>query len=653
MLNHFISWLFNQSRSIKRIISVIMDSFFIILAFWGAIGLRLESLEPLTSIKYWVIVALFLPISLFAFMRLGLYRAVLRYMGNQAVGTMLMGISISVAAMVFMANALQLDLPRSIPIIYAALAILLCGGARIMVRALYSQSTQRHKVPVIIYGAGEAGRQLASSLQHGREYKVVAFIDDDRQLHKTLVQGIKIYSLAELQPLVEQFDVKKLLLAMPSIPRHRKQAIIEALQGLSLELLSIPGMADLVEGRASISHLKEVSIEDLLGREPVEPFSELMAANITAKVVMVTGAGGSIGSELCRQIIQQQPALLVLYESSEYALYQIDHELQQLKSTVRVVPILASVLDEARLEAVMSRFNVQTVYHAAAYKHVPLVEFNVVEGVRNNVFGTLRTAEAAIYSQVETFVLISTDKAVRPTNVMGATKRVAELVLQALAKQHTSTRFCMVRFGNVLGSSGSVVPLFKKQIAAGGPITVTDERITRYFMTMTEAAQLVIQAGAMGKGGDVFVLDMGNPVPIIELARKMVNLMGLKVKEDRLSEGDIEIQITGLRPGEKLYEELLVSDQEAHTEHPRIRTANEACLSWQELTQTLNQLELACLGYDQAKIRQLLLTLPLAFSPKDGIADLVWLETNPILPRNNASSSAETQRRRDVEIAMG
>ncbi|WP_232513309.1 nucleoside-diphosphate sugar epimerase/dehydratase [Zobellella denitrificans] len=609
---------------------MLLDTLFISLAFWAAYLLRLDSVSLLGSFRHWLVLAAMVPVTLLCFVRFGLYRAVLRYLGHHATLVMMGGVAVSAVTMVLAAYYFNAFLPRSVPVIYASLALLLCGGARSMARALYNQSTKKQKTPVIIYGAGSSGRQLNTSLTHGSEYRAVAFVDDNPGLQKALLQGLTVYSPAELPWLVERYGAQKLLLAMPSISRQRRREIVDALEDLQIDMLTIPGMADIVSGKAKLNELHEVSVEDLLGRDPVEPFPDLISANIRGKVVMVTGAGGSIGSELCRQIVQQGPRTLVLFEMSEYALYQIDQELngmcREAGYAVRIVPIMASVQRQNRLEAVMRAFGVQTVYHAAACKHVPLVEYNVVEGVRNNVFGTWRAAEAAINCGVETFVLISTDKAVRPTNVMGTSKRLAELVLQGLALRQQQTRFCMVRFGNVLGSSGSVVPLFKKQIRAGGPITLTHQEITRYFMTIPEAAQLVIQAGAMGRGGDVFVLDMGEPVRIIDLARKMVRLMGYEVKDKQNPDGDIEIRVTGLRPGEKLYEELLIGADEQPTLHPRIRAAREVHLPWPEVARLLDELEQACEHYNQPRIRELLLGAPTAFTPQDGICDLVWTE---------------------------
>ncbi|EFZ52154.1 capsular polysaccharide biosynthesis capD domain protein [Shigella sonnei 53G] len=489
--------------------------------------------------------------------------------------------------------------------------------------------------PVLIYGAGESGRQLLPALMQAKEYFPVAFVDDNPRLHKAVIHGVTVYPSDKLSYLVDRYGIKKILLAMPSVSKSQRQKVITRLEHLPCEVLSIPGMVDLVEGRAQISNLKKVSIDDLLGRDPVAPDAKLMAENITGKAVMVTGAGGSIGSELCRQIVRYKPAKLVLFELSEYALYAIEKELSALCDkevlNVPVIPLLGSVQRQNRLQMVMKSFGIQTVYHAAAYKHVPLVEHNVVEGVRNNVFGTLYCAESAIESGVETFVLISTDKAVRPTNTMGTTKRLAELVLQALSARQSQTRFCMVRFGNVLGSSGSVVPLFEKQIAQGGPVTLTHRDIIRYFMTIPEASQLVIQAGAMGHGGDVFVLDMGDPVKIYDLAKRMIRLSGLSVRDDKNPDGDIAIEVTGLRPGEKLYEELLIGDSVQGTSHPRIMTANEVMLPWQDLSLLLKELDQACHDFDHERIRSLLLQAPAAFNPTDDICDLVWQQKKSLL----------------------
>lgn len=624
MLNYFVS----LSRPLKRVVSVFTDALLIGIAFWGGYWVRLDSNLPISSLLHWEMLFVLIPATVFIFVKLGLYRSVLRYVGFKVLWIVALGVFLSSLILVLISFYWAVYLPRTVSIIYFAFAVLLVGGTRLLFRALIG-SYNNQRVPVLIYGAGSSGRQLQLALNQGREFYPVAFIDDDAKLLKSLIHGINVYGSEAIGELIDRFQVKKILLAIPSAPRATRQAVINRLELYPCEVLSIPGMVDLVAGKSQISELNEVSIDDLLGRDAVEPIPELINANITGKNVMVTGAGGSIGSELCRQIVRCKPAKLVLFELSEYGLYAVDKEMTEIcrveKLEIEIVPLLGSVQRQNRLKAVMSNFNIQTVYHAAAYKHVPLVEFNVVEGVRNNVFGTLYCAQAAIESGVETFVLISTDKAVRPTNTMGTTKRLAELVLQALSAEQNKTRFCMVRFGNVLGSSGSVVPLFRKQIRQGGPLTVTHPEIIRYFMTIPEASQLVIQAGAMGTGGDVFVLDMGQPVKIIDLARRMIKLSGLEIRNDKNPTGDIEIKITGLRPGEKLFEELLIGDSVSGTLHPRIMTAQEIMLPWDSLRCLLLKLDRACHDFNHEEIRHILLDAPTAFNPTDGICDLVWL----------------------------
>ncbi|MFU2511059.1 polysaccharide biosynthesis protein [Pseudoalteromonas sp. ASV78] len=630
-MDNYIRSILNASRATKRAITLFIDSLFIISAFWLALIVRLDSLAPFSKADNWLLLALLVPTSLFAFINLGLYRAVLRYMNSQALWAIVLGTFITTVSLVLLAFFMGIEIPRTMPFIFAWLCLLTVGGARILVRAMIGKLTTANKESVIIYGAGSAGRQLATALGAGPEYYVRAFIDDDVTKQGSIVQGIPVINFKDIYELINKGKVTKVLLALPSASRARRKEVLAQLEPLTIKVLSIPGMADVVEGKAQLSEFREVEIEDLLGRDPVTPKPELMAANITGKIVMVTGAGGSIGSELCRQIVRQKPKKLVLFEISEFGLYSIEKELCEYIThnaiELELIPIMGSVQRINRIETVMMAFGVQTVYHAAAYKHVPLVEHNVVEGVRNNVFGTYYAAKAAVNARVETFVLISTDKAVRPTNVMGATKRMAELVLQGLAqtkgKGHR-TRFCMVRFGNVLGSSGSVVPLFRRQIKEGGPITLTHPDITRFFMTIPEAAQLVIQAGSMGKGGDVFVLDMGDSVKIKDLASKMVRLSGFEVKDENNPHGDIEIKCTGLRPGEKLYEELLIGDNVGETPHERIMTANEAMLPLPELNVFLEAFDIACHNFDHEMIRQLLLDAPTGFNPTDGICDLVW-----------------------------
>ena len=630
-MDSFIRSILNASRAKKRIITLCIDSLFIVLAFWLALIVRLDSFESLQRLDNWLLLAVLIPVSLYTFISLGLYRAVLRYMNSQAIWAIVLGTVITTVSLVLIAFFIGIDIPRTMPFIFAWLCLLTVGGSRVLVRAMIGRMTTSKKEPVIIYGAGSAGRQLATALGAGPEYFVRAFIDDDVTKHGSIIQGIPVLCFKGIYELINKRKVSKVLLALPSATRARRKEILAQLEPLTINVLSIPGMADVVEGKAKLAEIAEVGVEDLLGRDPVEPNTDLMTANIANKVVMVTGAGGSIGSELCRQIVKQKPTKLVLFELSEFGLYSIEKELSEYITNnnldIELIPIMGSVQRINRIETVMTAFGVQTVYHAAAYKHVPLVEHNVVEGVRNNVFGTYYAAKAAVNAKVETFVLISTDKAVRPTNVMGATKRMAELSLQGLAQEQGvkhKTRFCMVRFGNVLGSSGSVVPLFRRQIKEGGPITLTHPDITRFFMTIPEAAQLVIQAGAMGKGGDVFVLDMGDPVKIKDLATKMVRLSGFEVKNDTNPHGDIEIKCTGLRPGEKLYEELLIGDNVGETSHERIMTASEVMLPLAELNMFIEALDIACHNFDHETIRQLLLDAPTGFNPTDGICDLVW-----------------------------
>ncbi|MCG9723800.1 polysaccharide biosynthesis protein [Vibrio brasiliensis] len=619
-------------RVYKRLISVGIDVIFVIMSFYAAYWSRVGHLGSLNSDLVWYVIIGTLFVTVLAFTKLGLYRAVLRYLTFHALAVVSLGTVISAASISVLAFYFDAPVPRSVPIIYGAFLCLLCGGSRLVVRVLVSQTNGKGKKSVLIYGAGSAGRQLALALRSSETHKVVGFIDEDKTLYNTIIMGLKVKGISRAESLIEKHSVSQILLAVPSASRARRKEILDSLVHLSAEVLTVPDMKDIVEGKAKIDELKDVEIEDLLGRDSVAPQQALMEANIKGKVVMVTGAGGSIGSELCRQIIRQKPQSLILFELSEFGLYQVDRELSNLVSSeglsVEIIPLLGSVQRINRLATAMKSFGVQTVYHAAAYKHVPLVEYNVVEGVRNNVFGTYYTAKAAIEAQVESFVLISTDKAVRPTNVMGTTKRMAELGLQALAEQENAkehgTRFCMVRFGNVLGSSGSVIPLFKKQIANGGPITVTHPEIIRYFMTIPEAAQLVIQAGAMGKGGDVFVLDMGEPVKITDLAVNLVQLSGLEVKDESNPYGDIAIEFSGLRPGEKLFEELLIGDNVGETAHPRIMTANERYLPLDKYIELTDKLDAACHKFEHDKIRELLLEAPTDFNPTDGIGDLVW-----------------------------
>lgn len=626
----FDEFLFKISRPYKRLVSYFCDSLFITAAFFCGFFVRHGNFDYIKQDNILIMYFVLLFCSLLAFRQLGLYRAVLRFLTLHSIVVICLGVVFSASLLMFMGIVSDILVPMSVPVIFGAFLLILSGGSRLIVRSWLPnlRRARSSRKNVIIYGAGSTGRQLCYSLRQSYDYRPVAFIDCDATLHNSMIIGFPVFGIDAVESLIKRQGIEEVLLALPKASRAKRQQVIAQLAPLNVSVRTVPDFDDIVSGKAKIDALCDVPIEDLLGRDAVEPEMDLLVANIAHKVVMVTGAGGSIGSELCRQIIKLKPTKLLLFEVSEYALYAIDKELTELVAVeglnVEILPLLGSVQRENRLHTVMSAFKVQTLYHAAAYKHVPMVEFNVVEGVRNNVFGTLYTAQAAIAAGVDTFVLISTDKAVRPTNVMGATKRMAELCLQALANTSTHTRFCMVRFGNVLGSSGSVIPLFKRQIKNGLPVTVTDPNIIRYFMTIPEAAQLVIQAGAMVKGGDVFVLDMGEPVNIAELARKLISLSGLEVKDEQNPNGDIEIHFTGLRPGEKMFEELLIGDNVTHTRHKRIMTADEVCLSWADLEPILLQLDAACTNFDHESIRAMLLQAPTQFAPTDGICDLVW-----------------------------
>ena len=612
----------------KRLVSVSVDAVALSFALWASFALRLEQSLWLPNKGQLLVTALTVVFTLGVFVRLGLYRAVVRYMSDRAFLTIIMGVGASALLLIILGYSLQVQVPRSVPVIYAALAFIFVGGSRMSVRMLVHHTSNRGKEWVAIVGAGETGAQLAKALQQGTEYHPVVFIGLLDANHKALIAGVPVVALSNLEEAVRVHGVKRLLLALDAEKQIDRRQLLKRLEALKLPVQTVPSMSELVAGQARINDIRDLEIEDLLGRDPVRPDNAQVAASLYKKVVMVTGAGGSIGSELCRQIIHHRPRVLVLFEQSEFSLYAIERELQAINRVdglgVEIHPLLGNVAHRRRCEVVMRSFRIETVYHAAAYKHVPLVEHNVIEGVQNNVFGTLHAAEAAISAGVERFVLISTDKAVRPTNVMGASKRMAELVLQGLAQRQSKTVFSMVRFGNVLGSSGSVVPLFRDQIRDGGPITVTHQDIIRYFMTIPEASQLVLQAGSMGRGGEVFVLDMGEPVKIADLARKMIHLMGLVEKTPDQPEGDIEVVFTGLRPGEKLFEELLIGDDPQGTSHPRIMMAREVSMAWDDLELVLSKLSRASQEFDCSQIVETLKSAPTGFTPNGSVADLVW-----------------------------
>lgn len=618
-------------RNYKRSLMLSLDIVAIPLAFWLSFNLRLDFQHIWLSSLEMCVLALTSILTILFFVKVGLYRAVVRYIGMDAGWAVLKGAVMSTLLLASIAFVVNMWLPRAVPFIYFTLVLLLVGGSRFVVRQLLqaTKRTARTRRSVAIYGAGAAGTQAMMSLLASDEYRPVLFVDDDEKMQGRMINGITVVGPDAFARLVKIKEINNLLLALPSVSGSRRREIIDSLSDLPVHVHTIPSTADLVSGKAKIEEIRDIQIEDLLGRDAVAPDQDLMHRNIQGKVVLVTGAGGSIGAELCRQILLQKPRQLILLDQSEYALYKIERELRQQvsghmgRARPEVLPILGSVLDEVHLVAVLEQFQVQTIYHAAAYKHVPMVEHNIVSALRNNVFGTVNVAKLAERFGVETCVLVSTDKAVRPANVMGASKRFAELVFQACHSNIAGTRFSIVRFGNVLGSSGSVIPLFREQISNGGPVTVTHPDIIRYFMTIPEAAQLVIQAGAMARGGEVFVLDMGEPVKIATLARKMITLMGMSVKEGE-DDGDVEIVYTGLRPGEKLYEELLIGEYDKPTNHPRVSQAQEIMVPDEELQQLLSELEGLCGRGDCKAIRDLLMRAPLGYSPKGPMEDLLY-----------------------------
>jgi FlaA1/EpsC-like NDP-sugar epimerase len=644
-------------RTTKRLIMLTADAVAIPTALWAALALKFDRLDPSLERTFAYFVAA-VASALCFFALFGLYRAVIRFVGPKAMVTVLAGVSLSVLVLAgfdrFIASH---QIPLSAFGIYWALALLYVGGSRFVARYLFLRHSGASGGPaarVAIYGAGNAGARVCSALLGGPDFEPVAFIDDKKALQGSSINGIRVYSAEALQGLVKTRRIDRILLAVPSATRRRRREILGALEHLGVHVQSLPNLSDLISGRAQINELCDVDVGDLLGRDPVPPRPKLFSSSIRGKCVLVTGAGGSIGSELCRQIIRLGPTRLVLFEMSELALYNIERELEEIAAhdrlVVEIVPLLGNAHHRHRVREVLSTFGVQTVYHAAAYKHVPIVEYNVVEGIHNNVISTWYTAEAALETGVETFVLVSTDKAVNPANVMGATKRLAELVLQALQERTTQTRFCMVRFGNVLASSGSVVPLFQDQIRRGGPVTVTHPDVIRYFMTIPEAAQLVVQAGSMAKGGDVFVLDMGRPVRIDDLARRLVNLMGLTVRDANNPDGDIEIEYTGLRTAEKLFEELLIGSNVTGTDHPMIMRAMEHRLAWPKMQEILNDLLVALASFDCHRALALLTESVAEYQGDPDIRDYVWTR-KAVLPNAPAAKVADFAAKRRLSEA--
>ena len=619
-----INTLIELPRIYKQILMVAVDSIILTLIIFSSFAVRLGH-------WYWPDSELFLIIfgapylAVPIFFLFGLFHGVSRYFSMEALWQVFKAVSLYaiIWGLIGFMSGLE-GIPRSVILINWMLSFIGIAGIRFLARRILrnSKATKKNQSKnVIIYGAGTSGRQLMDTLSHSGEYTPVAFIDDSINLNKQIINGVRVHTFTKIESLVKKYNVQELFLAIPSLPKNMRNKIINNLEPFPFTVKTLPSFIDLANGNIGIDDLRKLRVEDLLGRDSVAPNRSLLEINIRNKIVMVTGAGGSIGSELCRQISLLGVKKLILFDQSEVALYKIDIELD---GKTEVIPILGSVVNQDRIEKICKKYNVQTIYHAAAYKHVPMVEYNTSEGVINNVFGTLSVASAAINSGVKTFVHISTDKAVRPTNTMGATKRCSEIILQALSKNQTKTQFMMVRFGNVLDSSGSVIPLFKKQIKAGGPLTVTHKKIVRYFMTISEAVELVIQAGSMGDGGDIFVLDMGDPILIYDLAVKMVRLSGLEILDENNPNGDIEIKYTGLRPGEKLYEELLVSGNVSKTEHSLIMRAVEDSIDWSELNSLLKSLQEAANESNHKKIRDILIDMVPQFIPQSEIVDFLY-----------------------------
>ena len=610
-----ISALIKLPRHSKQSLMFVFDVFVITSSLFVAFYLRLGYFYfPVEYERMLISIFISPVIAIPIFFRFGLYREVIRYVSFESIWGIIQAVTLYAVIWGLMAFMLTnwTVFPRSVILINWLLVLITITGSRLFSRWIFlniNNNSLKTK-NVLIYGAGSAGRQLSSVLNQSKEYKPVAFIDNDSQIYHQTINGLKIFSQDDLKGLIEKKNISEVLLAIPSISRSERKDIFKYLDPYPVIVRTMPSILDLVQGKATINDLLEIDIKDLLGRESISPKKDLLAVNISKKVVMVTGAGGSIGSELCRQIQILKPKKIVLYEISESSLYLIEQELINASiPDVEILPVIGSISDKARIVTICNNFGIQTIYHAAAYKHVPIVESNQSQGILNNTIGTMIVAEAAIAANVDTFVLISTDKAVRPTSIMGASKRVAELILQALSKQNNSTCFTMVRFGNVLDSSGSVIPLFKKQIKAGGPVTVTHEDVVRYFMTIPEAVELVIQAGALAKGGEVFVLDMGEPIRINDLAIKMIQLSGLQVADENNPKGDIKIQYTGLRPGEKLYEELLISDNFTLTENKLIMRSEEEMISWDKLQPLIAEIKDAALNTDTQKTYKLLTEL--------------------------------------------
>jgi len=609
----------NLSRQKKQAIMISADVCFLLFAIWLSFALRLGDVwsDKLES-NLWILI-LIPTVSIPIFIKLGLYRSVLKFMGTKVIVTAFQAITITSLILGFIMMIFrEADMPRTVILIFWCVSSILIVIVRFIFKGLlYSWDNYvNNRKPTIIYGAGSAGAQLVESLRKNHEYAPIAFIDDDVSKHGTFINFTKVYAFKELKNIIDKRNAKNILLAIPSLSANGKKDLLKKLSKYPVEVKLLPSLSSLVEGKVSIENIRHVEVQDILGRVPVSPKSKLLKKNIQGKNILITGAGGSIGSELCRQIIHLKPSKIVLFDHSEFNLYSIDFELNSLQIIdCELIPILSDVTNLNMVKSVIEENKIDTIYHAAAYKHVPMVEKNIVEGVYNNAIGTYNVAMCAHECDVENMVLISTDKAVRPTNIMGASKRFSELILQGLNAEKTKTCFSMVRFGNVLDSAGSVVPLFRKQIKEGGPVTVTHSKVTRYFMSIPEAVQLVIQAGAMAKGGDVFVLDMGEPVRILDLAYRMINLSGLSPITNENPEGDVKVVFTGLRQGEKLYEELLIGHDVIQSEHPQIMQANEAKLSWEDVQKSISIIMKSHKNLNDENIRSLLLEKVEGFKP--------------------------------------
>lgn len=644
-MKQFFNWFLDRPRFQKRAISLCVDTGMLFAACWTAVALRLGTYEDLLN-QFWMVFALAPLCTIPVLIPMGLYRAVIRYVGYRSMWTVVRAVSLGVLVWALVVTLFDLFVPRSSIVIYWMAALVAVGGTRLLGRWMFRQLTpigrsykNQHASRALIFGAGASGQQMATAFLMSPEVSPIGFLDDDQTIHGSEIQGLRVYGLNDLERLIRQYDIDTVLLGVKNMPIKRKREVVHFIEQYPITVKAMPILSDAAQGKLQFSNMPNIDVTDLLGRDSVAPDLSLLASCVQGKAVMVTGAGGSIGSELCRQIIALKPIRLVLFELTEFALYSIESELaaylQEHEVDVELIPIIGSVQDKQHLERVMTCYGINTVYHAAAYKHVPLVEHNVISGVRNNLFGTLYAAEASVCSGVDNFVLISTDKAVRPTNIMGATKRMAEMALQAISdresKEGSSIKFAMVRFGNVLGSSGSVIPLFRKQISLGGPVTVTHPEITRYFMTIPEAASLVIQAGAMGEGGDVFLLDMGQPIRINELAKDMILLAGYSVRDEHNPSGDIEIVYSGLRPGEKLYEELLIQGDVQGTDHKMIMKSSEDFIGWDKFREELVKLEHLMSQCDYLAIREMFMNLVSGYEPESGIKDYLYQSRSDVV----------------------